>query len=85
VRLSAGRTMGASVVFHAYGYARYAQNAATSAYLLDAFKAIPQAQLLLVIDAMRVNLPVTCAHLDTWLGTLNATIDEAQRIHDNNA
>ena len=77
--------MGASVVFHAYGYERCTQNAQTAAYLLDAFKAIPQAHLLLVIDAMRDNLPETCANLDAWIDSLDATLDEAQRVHDNNA
>ena len=77
--------MGAKVVFHAYGYERSAQNAMTAAYLLDAFRAIPQAQLMLVIDAMRDNLPETCANLDAWLDSLDATLAEAQRVYNNNA
>ena len=74
--------MGDEVHFKVYGYERVNEMTQITALALDALRAIPQAQLMLVIDIARETAPETCAHLDAWLDTLDAVTDKAQAMEE---
>lgn len=72
----------AEVQFTVYGYKQIGEMVALTAFLLDAFRAIPQAQLMYVIDIARKSAPQTCDNLDAWLDTLDGLADQARAMEE---
>ncbi len=71
------------ITVNVYGVKNVVETLQIAARLIDDFNAIPQAQLMSVIDAARDRLPDTCANLDLWLNHLDEVAEAARLLKAN--
>lgn len=71
------------ITVNVYGVKNVQETLQVAAMLVDEFAAIPQTQLMHVIEAARDRLPDLCARLDLWLDHLDEVTDAIQALKVN--
>lgn len=74
---------GAEITVNVYGVKNVVETLQIAARLIDEFNAIPQAQLMLIIDAARDRLPEMAAQLDLWLDHLDDVAEAMSQLKAN--
>ena len=74
-----------NVEVNVYGLPKIKRTVQMAAFVVDSFNAIPQVQLMHVIDAARETLPDMCERLDAWLNSLDMITMEIEKFDKDNA
>lgn len=74
-----------NVEVNVYGLPKIKRTVQMAAFVVDSFAAIPQVQLMHVINAARDTLPEMCERLDAWLDSLDVIAAEIEKFDKDNA
>lgn len=74
-----------NVEVNVYGLPKIKRTIQMAAFVADSFAAIPQLQIMHVVDAARDQLPEMCERIDAWLDSLDVIEAEIEKFNKDNA